>query len=104
MTERLRKLYKGRVPGGADLVTYWFEKARQQIEQARRSGLDWLLRILSEAVPTASVLERIQESGEIFEAWSDEPWVVEGAAVRVSLVCFAGNSEADAPRSLMVDQ
>jgi type II restriction/modification system DNA methylase subunit YeeA len=25
----------------------------------------------------------------IFEAWDDEPWVVEGAAVRVSLVCFA---------------
>ncbi len=28
---RLRKLYQGRVPGGADLVTYWFEKARAQI-------------------------------------------------------------------------
>jgi len=26
--ENLRKRYDGRVPGGADLVTYWFEKAR----------------------------------------------------------------------------
>ena len=29
--ETLRKTYDGRVPGGADLVTYWFEKARAQI-------------------------------------------------------------------------
>src|SRR5690606_18778417 len=27
-------------------------------------------------------------SGRIFAAWSDEPWVVDGAAVRVSIVCF----------------
>ena len=27
----LRALYEGRVPGGADLVTYWFERARAQI-------------------------------------------------------------------------
>ena len=26
----------------------------------------------------------------IFDAWSDEPWVIEGAAVRVSLICFSG--------------
>jgi hypothetical protein len=35
------------------------------------------------------VLDRIVEDSRIFEAWSDEPWIVEGAAVRVSLVCFA---------------
>ena len=29
-------------------------------------------------------------STRIFEAWSDEPWVNEGAAVRVSLLCFGG--------------
>ena len=29
----------------------------------------------------------------IFNAWSDEPWINEGAAVRVSLVCF-GHSDA----------
>ena len=28
----LRDRYEGRVPAGADLVTYWFEKARAQIE------------------------------------------------------------------------
>ena len=28
-------------------------------------------------------------TGPIFDAWSDEPWVIDGAAVRVSLVCFS---------------
>ena len=28
----LRQLYEGRVPGSADLVTFWFERARAHIE------------------------------------------------------------------------
>ena len=37
----LRIKYNGRVSGGADFVTYWFEKARAQIEagKAQRAGL-----------------------------------------------------------------
>jgi hypothetical protein len=30
----------------------------------------------------------------MFDAWSDEEWTIEGAAVRVSIVCFAGKSDA----------
>ena len=39
--ERLIDFYKGRLPGFADLVCYWFEKAREQIEngQVKRAGL-----------------------------------------------------------------
>ncbi|HRZ22473.1 MAG TPA: adenine methyltransferase, partial [Candidatus Contendobacter sp.] len=29
----------------------------------------------------------------IFNAWSDEPWINDGAAVRVALVCFGKNSQ-----------
>lgn len=79
----LRKVYKGRVPGGADLVTYWFEKARGT---GVRSGL-----VATNSIRGGSnreVLKRITETGQIFNAWSDEPWINEGAAVRVSLVCF----------------
>ncbi|WP_164555084.1 hypothetical protein [Paracoccus haematequi] len=36
------------------------------------------------------MLKPITERGRIFEAWSDEPWTVDGAAVRVSMVCFDG--------------
>ena len=34
-------------------------------------------------------LQAATETRRIFEAWSDEPWVIDGAAVRVSLVCFS---------------
>ncbi len=92
---RLRKLYKGRVPGGADLVTYWFEKARGQIEagKCQRAGLVSTNSIRGGA--NRKVLERIRDSGRIFNAWSDEPWVNDGAAVRVSLVCFGGEGGAN---------
>jgi len=90
----LRTEYEGRVPGGADLVTYWFEKVRAHIEQgkARYAGL-----VATQAIRAGSnrkVLERILKTGTIFNAWSDEDWVNEGAAVRVSLVCFAGAHDA----------
>jgi type II restriction/modification system DNA methylase subunit YeeA len=93
---RLRKIYKGRVPGGADLVTYWFEKARAAISsnKANRAGL-----VSTNSIRGGSnrkVLERILKNGTIFNAWSDEPWVNEGAAVRVSLICFDGSEKATA--------
>ncbi len=39
-----------------------------------------------------SVLEEPSASGAIIEAWSDEAWVVDGADVRVSIVCFGDTS------------
>jgi hypothetical protein len=36
----------------------------------------------------------VQESGGIFMAWSDRPWVLDGAAVRVSIVGFDAGQEA----------
>jgi len=42
------------------------------------------------------VLDRIVQTTRIFEAWSDEPWVNEGAAVRVSLVAFGESTQASA--------
>lgn len=87
-TESLRALYEGRVPGGADLVTYWFEKARAQIEagKCQRAGLVTTNSIRGGA--NQQVLARICDTTRIFNAWSDEDWINEGAAVRVSLVCF----------------
>jgi type II restriction/modification system DNA methylase subunit YeeA len=88
---RLRRLYNGRVSGDADLVVYWFEKARAQREagQVVLVGL-----VATQSVRTGSsnkVLARIVETGAIFDVWSDEPWVNDGADVRVSLVAFGGN-------------
>ena len=93
--EILRTLYSGRVPGGADLVTYWFEKARRQIEigAAKRAGL--LATNSISMVGNRPVLERIEKTGNIFMAWSDRPWTLEGAAVRVSMLGFDDGSEPE---------
>ena len=40
----------------------------------------------------------------IYDAWSDEPWVIEGAAVRVSLICFAGKGAVPALESRLDGQ
>ena len=88
-TERLRGSYEGRVPGGADLVCFWFNKAGRLVTEGKiaRAGLVATNSIRGGA--NRSVLNRIVDQSAIFDAWSDEPWVVDGAAVRVSLVCFA---------------
>ncbi len=87
-TESLRAAYEGVVPGGADLVTYWFAQAADALAggQALRAGL-----VATNSIRMATnrpVLERIvdHDALEIFNAWSDEEWVNEGAAVRVSIV------------------
>ncbi|MCK6388361.1 MAG: class I SAM-dependent DNA methyltransferase [Zoogloea sp.] len=92
----LRREFKGRVPGGADLVTYWFERAREQIAagQCQAAGLVATNSVRGGA--NRKVLDRIVETTRIFEAWSDEPWVNEGAAVRVSLICFGSLNGGEA--------
>lgn len=86
--DELRTIYAGRVPGGADLVAYWFERAGRQIEAGfcQRGGLVATNSIRGGA--SRKVLDTIAARIGIFEAWSDEAWVNEGAAVRVSLVAF----------------
>jgi hypothetical protein len=89
----LRSCYGGRVPGGADLVTYWFEKARAQIAAGKCSTVGLVATNSIRQSRNRVVLESILKITSIFEAWSDEEWINEGAAVRVSLVCFgSGNN------------
>jgi type II restriction/modification system DNA methylase subunit YeeA len=93
--EELCGVYEGRVPGGADLVTYWFERSRARINEGktRRAGLLATQGIRGGANRT--VLERILETGGIFMAWSDRDWVLDGASVRVSIVGFDDGSQTD---------
>ena len=87
---RIFTVYEGRVPAEADLVCYWFVKAGEHIGsgKAKRAGLVSTNSIRGGANRRA--LQTATEDRPIFEAWSDEPWVIDGAAVRVSLVCFSG--------------
>ena len=87
-TTDLRKAYKGSLPAFADLVCYWFHKAEHLVAngKVKRAGL-----VATNSIRSGRnrvVLDRIVKDGTIFDAWSDRPWVIEGAAVRVSLVCF----------------
>lgn len=91
--DALRSAYQGRVPASSDLVCYWFEKARAAIEGGRtqRAGL---ISTNSINMPgNRRVLERINHSGAIFQAWPNLPWLQDGAAVRVAAVCFDDGQE-----------
>ncbi|TAK24000.1 MAG: class I SAM-dependent DNA methyltransferase [Chloroflexota bacterium] len=91
----LFRVYDDRVPREADLVCYWFERARALIAagELQRAGLLATNSVRGGA--NRRVLERIQSSGGIFMAWSDRPWVLEGAAVRVSMVGFDDGRQTD---------
>ena len=81
--------FTNRIPAEADLVCYWFEIARDQLAcgNAESAGLVATNSIRGGA--NRDVLSRVRQSAVIHDAWSDESWTVEGAAVRVSLVCFS---------------
>ena len=94
-TDALFSLYQGRVAGESDYVCYWFEKARAMIESghANRAGLLATQGIRGGA--NRRVLERIKTGGDIFMAHSDREWILEGAAVRVSIIGFDDGTDAD---------
>ena len=93
--DALFKQYDQRVPAEADLVCYWFDKAQSAIAagQTKRAGLLATQGIRGGA--NRRVLQRIKETGDIFMAWSDHPWVLEGAAVHISIIGFDDGSESD---------
>ena len=88
--EALQRIYGDRIHGEADLVCHWLDKAQRLVAAGSiaRAGL-----VATNSIRggrNRAVLDRIVEHGGIFDAWSDEPWVIDGAAVRVSLICFSG--------------
>jgi type II restriction/modification system DNA methylase subunit YeeA len=90
----LRSLYAGRLPGQVDLVCYWFEKARAMISQGHINRAGLLATQAIRAGANRRVLERIKETGDVFYAQADRPWILDGAAVRVSMVGFDDGRES----------
>ena len=85
---RLFAAYAGQVSAEADLVCYWFARAQTAIAagEVMRAGL-----VATNSIrggPNRLVLEPLAQAGTITDAWGDEPWTLDGAAVRVSLVCW----------------
>jgi hypothetical protein len=89
----LRAHYDGRVPGGADLCCYWFEKARAAIEAGRCTRAGLLATQGIRGGKSREVLQQIKQTGDIFFAISDREWVLDGANVHVSMVGFDRGSD-----------
>lgn len=85
--------YAGEVPASADLVSYWFCKAHQAIQVGRliAFGLIATKSVGKGASNQPLALIRAQTSFKIFDAWRNEPWIVDGADVRVAIVCARPN-------------
>ncbi len=92
--DSLFALYEGRVPREADLVCYWFEKARAMIASGRTKRVGLLATQGIRGGANRRVLKHIKDTGDIFWAQSDRNWVLEGAAVHVSMVGFDDGSES----------
>jgi hypothetical protein len=92
-TLALWSVFDDRLPHSSDLVTYWHEKARAAISRGltRRAGLLATQGIRGQA--NRRVLQRINESGAIFFARSDDDWVLAGANVHISFVAQDDGSE-----------
>lgn len=92
---RLRSAYKDDIPGRSDLVCYWFVQACDMVRggKLQRAGLVATNSISGgNNLPTLAL---IKEHSEIWTAWRDEPWVVDGASVRVALVLFGKPPSAE---------
>ena len=105
------------IPNASDLCCYWFERARRQIEFAKSyggkgdgevpdgfgpDGLAPAENVRVGLLATQGIrgganretLKRAKETGDIFTAWSDREWILDGANVHVSIVGFDDGTEA----------
>ena len=95
VVELIYEVWEDKVPNGADLCAYWFEKARMQIAdgKTKRSGL-----LATQSIRggrSRQVLNNIKDTGDIFFAESDREWLLDGAAVHISMVGFDDGTEAE---------
>ena len=93
--EALFKQYDRKVPAESDLVCYWFDKAQRAIEAGKTNRAGLLATQGIRGGANRGVLQRIKETGDIFMAWPDHPWVLEGAAVHISIIGFDDGSETE---------
>ena len=86
-TDMLPRVYSGLVRGKPDLVCYWFAKAGKLLSNRKIRAFGLVATNSIRGGTNRTVLDGILEHSKVFDAWSDEPWVVDSTAVRVSLIC-----------------
>ena len=97
--ECLFATYKSQIPNFSDLCCYWFELARTQIVTTPTIRAGLLATQGIRGKDNRRVLDRIKEITDIFDAYSDKEWKLDGASVHLSIVCF-GNIEEGEPHRL----
>ena len=90
--------FQGRVRREADLVCYWFEIGRASIASGCVGRIGLVATNSIRGGANRDTLIRIRQVAVIQDGWSDEAWTVDGAAVRVSLICLAQPANAGPAR------
>jgi type II restriction/modification system DNA methylase subunit YeeA len=88
-TELYRAAFAGRLAGFSDLVCFWFEKSRDQLANGRSKRVGLVATSSIRGGTNRPILDRIESEFVIFDAWSEQPWIIDGARVEVSIICFA---------------
>lgn len=101
---QLRLIYRARVSEFSDYVCYWFYKSLTQLHNEKVTRVGLVATNSIRGGRNRLVLDEIVNDCGILDAWSDEPWVVDGAAVRVSLIVFGAGNENRRLNGRAVDQ
>ena len=88
-TDQLYTAYKGVVPASADFVSYWFANAHALSNGARLMGVGLIAtKSIGKGASNEPLANFVRNSDfGISNAWRNEEWIVNGAAVRVAIVC-----------------
>jgi len=103
-TEEIRAIYEGKLPGFTDLVCYWFENARDMITEGRAKRAGFVATNSIRKNTNLPVMKRISETTRVFDAWSEEKWTIEGAAVDVSLISFGHSVQPTTLNGIVVSE
>ncbi|MER9419854.1 class I SAM-dependent DNA methyltransferase [Mesorhizobium sp. M0306] len=88
-TDTLYRLFRGKLGGSADLVAYWFYKAGQAVMRGNAQAFGLIAtKSIAKGASNKVFREALSASElQLSYAATNEPWVVDGAQVRVSIVC-----------------
>lgn len=86
--DRVNKLFKNRLPDGANFVCYWFERSRESMANGKTRAVGLVSTTTIRNGASRKVLERIKADFNFLNVVRNEKWVNDGAQVRVSLITF----------------
>lgn len=88
--DAMHKSFAGLVASGADLCCYWLELSLRATSRSPQVRVGLLGTQGIRGGSSLHTLRRIKDNAHLFLAHSDREWVLDGAAVRISIVGFSG--------------